>query len=245
MPQQTFYQRLLAETEADRLSFVSIPIIRDAMAGNVDLPLYLRYLTEAYHHVRFTCPLMGAALARCTADDRRYREALLEYLDEERGHEEWILEDIAALGGNAERVRGETGAAATRIMVGYAYYAIDHISPYALLGMVHVLEGMSVALADKAAKGIAQAILNADPTADSGSGISVEGAEGLPAKGFSYLLSHGSLDQGHVRFFENLVNGLPDNKAEAAVIDTARIMYRLFGDVFRTLGTIEENRHAA
>ncbi|RVU33896.1 iron-containing redox enzyme family protein [Hwanghaeella grinnelliae] len=242
MPQQSFYQRLLAETEADRLSFVSIPVIRDAMAGDVDLPLYLRYLSEAYHHVRFTCPLMGAALARCTADDRRYREALLEYLDEERGHEEWILEDIAALGGNAEQVRSDSGAAATRIMVGYAYYAVEHISPYALLGMVHVLEGMSVALADKAAKGIAQAILKAGQEDGDGSDAM---AEGQPGKGFSYLMSHGSLDQDHVRFFETLVNGLPDEKAETAVIDTAKIMYRLFGDVFRTLGTIEENRHAA
>jgi len=232
MSQQSFYQRLLAETEADRISFVSIPVIRDAMAGTVDLPLYLRYLAEAYHHVRFTCPLMGAALAHCGIGDHRYREALLEYLDEERGHEEWILNDIAALGGDAEAVRAGRGALATRIMVGYAYYAIDRVSPYALLGMVHVLEGMSVALADKAAQGIAQSI---GANAGSGSGNA----------GFSYLLSHGSLDQDHVRFFENLVNGLPNEDAEEAVIDTAKTMYRLFGDIFRTLGESKEQRHAA
>ncbi len=232
MSQQSFYQRLLAETKADRMSFVSIPVIRNAMAGNVDLPLYLQYLTEAYHHVRYTCPLMGAALARCGSGDHRYRKALLEYLDEERGHEEWILNDIAALGGDAEAVRAGRGALTTRIMVGYAYYAIDRVSPYALLGMVHVLEGMSVALADKAAQGIAQSI-------NVGSGGIETGNNG-----FSYLLSHGSLDQDHVRFFEDLVNGLPNDEAEEAVIDAAKTMYRLFGDIFRTLGEGEGQRHA-
>jgi len=48
---------------------------------------------------------MGAAASRCSADDRKYQSALFEYLDEERGHEEWILEDIEALGGDPQSVR--------------------------------------------------------------------------------------------------------------------------------------------
>ncbi len=218
------YDRLVAETAPDRAAFQQIPVIRDAIQGRVDLSLYLRYLEQAYHHVRHTCPLMGAALSRCGSSDDRYSKALLDYLEEERGHEQWILDDIAALGGDPDRVAAGDGNAATRIMVGYAYYAIDRISPYALLGMVHVLEGMSVALADSAAKGIAVSI---------GKATLVEEADTM-TPGFSYLRSHGGLDRDHVRFFEQLVNGLP-HEAEPFVIDTARLMYRLFGDVFRSL----------
>jgi len=222
-----FFNRLQTETVLERAAFQSLPLIQAAIAGRVDRPLYLAYLEQAYHHVRHTCPLMGAALSRCGQGDARYREALIEYLDEEKGHERWILEDIAALGGDAGDVEAGDGNAATRIMVGYAYYAIDRISPYALLGMVHVLEGMSVALAEKAAGGIAQSI---------GASAGTEG--------FSYLMSHGALDQDHVGFFEDLVNGIDDTRAQAVIVDTARIMYRLFGDVFRSLETAEV-RHAA
>lgn len=231
MSKPLFFTQLLQETAADREAFQALPVIQDALAGRIDRALYVAYLAEAYHHVRHTCPLLGAALSRCGQTDGAYRAALLEYLEEEKGHEAWILDDIRALGGDANAVAARDGGLATRIMVGYAYYMIDRVSPYALLGMVHVLEGMSVALAEKAAAGIARALAAEDGAA--------------PKAGFSYLLSHGSLDQEHVAFFENLVNDLPGPSAEAHVVDAARIMYRLFGDVFRSLPRGEGINHAA
>ncbi len=47
-----------------------------------------------------------------------------------------------------------------------------------------------------------------------------------------YLTSHGSLDIGHLAFFEGLVNRLEADDL-AAVIDTARLVYRLYGAMFR------------
>jgi pyrroloquinoline quinone (PQQ) biosynthesis protein C len=223
-----FYDRLLAETAPAREAFLKIPIIVTTLDTGVGREQYLSYLAQAYHHVRHTCPLLGAALARCAQGDQRYRDALLEYIEEERGHDQWILNDIAALGGDAQAVRANEGDDAVRVMVAYAYYVIERVSPYALLGMVHVLEGMSVALAQRAAASIAQVV---------GSGT---------AAGFSYLTSHGALDQEHVAFFERLVNGIEDARQRQAIIDTARIMYRLFGEVFRSLDTpVEEARYAA
>jgi len=104
-----------------------------------------------------------------------------------------------------------------RVMVGYATFAIERIGPYALLGMVHVLEGVSATIATQAARSIR---------------ASINGADG---GGFSYLESHGSLDQSHVAFFKDLVNSFDKPEALGMVVDTARIMYRLFGDVFRDL----------
>jgi pyrroloquinoline quinone (PQQ) biosynthesis protein C len=228
LPQQSFYARLLAETTPAREAFLNIPIIVTALNSGVPRAQYLDYLAQAYHHVRHTCPLLAAALARCTKQDAVYREALLEYIEEERGHEQWILNDIAALGGDAESVRAGEGNDAVRVMVAYAYHVIERVSPYALLGMVHVLEGMSVALAQQAAASIGQSF-----AADGG-------------KGFSYLTSHGCLDQEHVAFFEQLVNAIDDPVHERAIIDTARIMYRLFSEIFNTLDAPgEESRNAA
>lgn len=210
----TNYEDLLLRTAAERDAFLTIPIIREALENGVDRNLYLAYLCEAYHHVKHTCPLLALAASRCREGDGRLRDAFLDYIAEERGHDEWILDDIQALGGDAEAVRAAHGRPPARIMVGYAYFAIDRISPYALLGMVHVLEGISATIATQAARSIRARI------SESG------------GKGFSYLESHGSLDQDHVQFFEDLINGIESPENLDKIVDAAKVMYRLFGDVF-------------
>ncbi len=56
----------------------------------------------------------------------------------------------------------------------------------------------------------------------------------LPQKAFSYLISHGDLDQDHQKFFETLVNRL-DTQQLAVVIKSCRRFYRLYADIFRGL----------
>lgn len=214
----TFYQRLLDETEAPRRDFQSIALIQHTVQHGVTPDLYAKYLEQAYHHVRFTVPLLELARATCSGDDAAYTAALTEYVAEESGHDEWILDDIKALGEDGEAVRSGQGGFACRMMVAYAHYAIEHISPYALLGMVHVLEGMSVDLAEKAAGAIAASFGDNPPNA------------------FSYLTSHGTLDTEHVQFFEDLVNGLGDADIEQIIIAAAKDFYVLFGNMFRELG---------
>lgn len=225
-PFVSLFQSLFDETSAARADFVSIPLIGRAVSGDAPKDLYLAFLQEAYHHVRHTCPLLCLAAAKTR--DPVYRDALMRYVEEERGHDEWILADIAALGGDAEAARRSQPGRACRLMVAYAYYAIEWISPYAMLGMVHVLEGMSAQFAGQAATTLAQKF------GDAGSG-----------QGFLYLSSHGSLDQEHTAFFQQLVDNL-DRTAAPPIIDTAIMMYGLYGDIFRELERRgEAMRHAA
>ncbi|MNC35226.1 hypothetical protein D3C75_837010 [compost metagenome] len=67
----------------------------------------------------------------------------------------------------------------------------------------------------------------------------------MPAEAFSYLTSHGSLDIGHVEFFKTLMDRLDDPADQAAVVHTARVVYRLYGDLFRSLPLPRESQHAA
>ena len=55
---------------------------------------------------------------------------------------------------------------------------------------------------------------------------------GLPPQAFTYLTSHGALDQDHMVFFAELVNGLDDPADRAAILGMAREMFALFGGVF-------------
>ncbi len=111
-------------------------------------------------------------------------------------------------------------------MVAYVYDRIARHNPASFFGMVNVLEGTSIALATQAA-GVLQDKLE------------------LPAKAFSYLTSHGSLDLEHIEFFKKLMNRLDDEDDKAAVVHTARVVYRLYGDIFRSLSAPEHDHATA
>lgn len=207
------YQRLQAATRDERDWLLATPLLVRALAGEVSHPEYLAFLGQAYHHVRFTVPLMMACGARLPERLGWLRSALVEYIEEEHGHEQWILDDIRAAGGDPGAVIDTTPDPATLLMVSYVRDVIAHGNPAGFLGMVQVLEGTSTALATRVAERL-QASL------------------GLPDEALRYLTSHGSLDIGHLAFFEGLVNRLEGDDREA-VIDTARMVYRLYGAMFR------------
>ncbi|THC46658.1 TenA family transcriptional regulator [Massilia sp. Mn16-1_5] len=211
-----FFEQLQAATEPQRQDMFSIPIIQDALQGKVITSQYIAFLGQAYHHVKHTVPLLMACGSRLDARHEWLREAIAEYIEEEVGHQEWILSDIRACGGDAEAVRHARPHASTELMVAYAYHQIDRGNPVAFFGMVHVLEGTSTALATHAADTMRSALA-------------------LPPEAFSYLSSHGSLDLDHVKFFEGLMNRLEDAADREAVVHMARMMYGLYGNVFRSL----------
>lgn len=211
-----FFDQLQESTREDREALYAVPVIREALAGQVGLEGYVAFLTQAYYHVRHTVPLMMACGARLPSSLEWLRKAVCEYIDEEYGHEQWILNDIAACGGDAEAVRLGQPSQAIELMVSYLYDTIARGNPVGLFGMVNVLEGTSIALATQAANVLQDRL-------------------GLPAQAFSYLTSHGSLDREHIEFFKGLMNRLDDEHDQAAIVHTARVVYRLYGDMFRSL----------
>jgi pyrroloquinoline quinone (PQQ) biosynthesis protein C len=211
-----FFEELQRRTSAARAELFAIPVIQDCLAGRVDRGQYQAFLAQAYHHVRHTVPLLMACGSRLPATHEWLRTAIAHYIAEETGHEEWILSDIAACGGDADAVRRAAPAPATELLVAYVYDYIARRNPAGFFGMVHVLEGTSQALATRAAQVMRAGL-------------------GLPAEAFTYLSSHGSLDQEHVRFFAGLMDRLESPEDQAAVAHVAGMVYRLYGDVFRAL----------
>jgi pyrroloquinoline quinone (PQQ) biosynthesis protein C len=212
----TFYERLRSETEDERNFLLSSPIIGRCLTGDITLDDYVEFLSQAYQHVKHTVPLLMAAGAKFPAEKEWLREAVAEYIEEELGHQEWILNDIAACGHDKEAVRHSKPAAATELMVAYAYDTIERVNPVGFFGMVLVLEGTSVTTADSAASAIKAAL-------------------GLPDRAFSYLRSHGALDQDHIRFFEDLMNRISDEVDQEQIIHSAKMFFRLYAEIFRTL----------
>ncbi len=214
-----FYQRLQQETEEERNQLLTIPFIQRGAAGQLGVDSYLAFLGQAYHHVKHTVPLLMACGGRLPERLEWLRAAIGEYIEEEMGHQEWIINDINAAGGDGEAVRHVDPLPATELMVAYAYDTIMRRNPVGFFGMVLVLEGTSIALATSAA-------------------AAIQRSTGLPTTAFSYLTSHGDLDIGHVDFFRKLMDKLDDADDQRAVIHCGRMFYQLYGDIFRSLPEI-------
>jgi thiaminase len=212
------YQELQAATAADRDYLLAAPAIQQALHGDITRELYVEFLTQAYHHVRHTVPLLMAVGSRLPEQHDWLRDAVLHYLDEEKGHEQWILNDIAHAGGDRVAAAASQPAIATEAMVAYAYDTVMRRNPLGFFGMVYVLEGTSVALALNAADRI-QAALQ------------------LPAGAFSYLRSHGELDKEHVGDLEDILGRFTAAEDRNAVIRCARGIFWLYGNLFRGLGS--------
>jgi pyrroloquinoline quinone (PQQ) biosynthesis protein C len=144
------------------------------------------------------------------------RDEILHYLEEETGHEQWILNDIAQAGGNREAAAASLPAIETEAMVAYAYDQVMRRNPIGFFGMVYVLEGTSVAIALHAADRIQEALR-------------------LPAKAFTYLRSHGELDKEHVHHLAGILERLDRDEDRDAVTRCANAMFWLYGNVFRSL----------
>ncbi|MBM6549517.1 TenA family transcriptional regulator [Marinomonas ostreistagni] len=212
----SLYQRLQNETQAERQYLVSSPIIERCFNGAIERQEYVDFLSQAYHHVKHTVPLLMSVGGRLSEDKEWLREAVGEYIEEEMGHQEWILNDIAACGYDKEAVRKSQPALATELMVAYAYDMVQRINPLGFFGMVFVLEGTSTALADQAAQHIQDKLQ-------------------LPSTAFSYLRSHGALDQEHIVFFENLMNKITDPQEQDLIVHSAKVFFTLYANIFRQL----------
>ncbi|MCG3728680.1 TenA family transcriptional regulator [Vibrio cincinnatiensis] len=215
-----FFEQLKHRTSAARQTMFTAPVIADIQQGKLSKERYIAFLTQAYHHVKHTVPLLMACGGRLSEEYEWVREAIAEYIDEEKGHQEWILNDIRACGGQVEAVRNNMGEGrvgqAIELMVAYLYYQIDRHNPLALFGMVWVLEGTSVGIGGQMAEKI-QSTLN------------------LPPSAMTYLISHSVLDQDHLQFFKTLMDKITDEADQQAIIEAANMVFTLYGQMLCSL----------
>ena len=221
----SFFETLAADTKDEQQVLLSVPQLQDGLAGRISRQTYLDYLAEAYHHVKHTVPLMRLAQSRMDANHAPFKAALDDYVAEETGHEAWILSDIANAGGDAQSVRTGAPRAATEMMVAFAYDYVGRVNPMGFFGMVYVLEGTSVALASHGA-------------------ASVQRSLGLADDCFTYLTSHGALDQSHMVFFRQLMDRVDDPADRQAIVHMARRIFLLFAQMFASIPHERSLAHA-
>jgi hypothetical protein len=150
-----------ATAESERLRGkieLLLPALLDAGRRLVAHPrireLYPEYLFRSHCIIRASVPLMGAARerAQALAESDPVGGPLAAYLEghipEELRHDDWLLDDLEAVGVNRENVLARIPPAAVASAVGAQYYWIFHAHPIALLGYIALLEGYPPTTAD-------------------------------------------------------------------------------------------------
>ncbi len=215
----SFFITLVEMTDASRRDLELIPKVHSMINHGLTLAEYRGFLHDLYHIVWHFCPVMSAAAARCDDRFRDVRYDLYERIEEEKGHDSWVLEDIEALGGDVRAVRETPPSPPAQAMIAFNYYASDRVHPCSVLGMLYMLEVVSSVYGGRVSDSIARAL-----------GRNVEDG------GFKFLSSHATMDLDHMAKLNRLVKTIDDAGAQNAIVNATRVNFHQFGQLFREGG---------
>ena len=154
-----FFDILQLQTSRQHNGLLALPIIQSMREGTLSKDLYVSFLTQWYHIVKHSLPLILATQSRLTEETAWLTAVIDEFTKQLVSNEELILSDIAACGGNIEQVRHSDPHMATELMVSYAYDTVNRINVLGILGMHHVLEGAVLSVAHRPAANICNSLL--------------------------------------------------------------------------------------
>jgi pyrroloquinoline quinone (PQQ) biosynthesis protein C len=90
-------------------ALIEHPLYGRIYDGTASRELYLRFLTQTYHYVIDTVPLLKQTervLANSTDPVyQAFHARFAHHSEEEKGHDGWLLDDIAAIGGDIEAAK--------------------------------------------------------------------------------------------------------------------------------------------
>ncbi len=211
----SFFITLLESTDAHRRDLEALPKVHQMVHHGLNLVEYRAFLHDLYHIVWNFCPIMAAAASRLDDRFRNVRYDLYRRIEEEQGHETWVLEDVEAVGGDVERVRVEVPSPPTQAMIAFNYHMADRGHPCSVLGMLYTLEVVASVYGGRVSDSIAQAL-----------------GRDVNAGGFKFLSSHATMDADHVAEMNQLVKTIGDPVAQQAVVESTRVNFFQFGLMF-------------
>jgi pyrroloquinoline quinone (PQQ) biosynthesis protein C len=211
----SFFIQLVEMTDASRRELEALPKVHALIHHGLPLAEYRAFLHDLYHVVWHFCPVMAAAASRCGEEFKEVRYALYERIEEEKGHETWVLEDIEAMGGDVAGARSNPPSAPVQAMIAFNYHGADRLHPCSVLGMLYMLEVVSSVYGGRVSESIAQAV-----------------GRDVAAGGFKFLTSHATMDVDHMAKLNRLVKTIDDPGARVAIVNSTRVNFYQFGRMF-------------
>jgi pyrroloquinoline quinone (PQQ) biosynthesis protein C len=211
----SFFIRLIEATDVNRRELESIQKVQDMLNGKMSETAYKEFLMDLYPIVWHFCPIMAAAASRCSDKFLPVRLHLYYNINEEKGHEIMVLNDLRHFGVDAETVISASPSYAVQAMIGNNYHMAERVHPCSILGMLYVLEFISSVYGGQVSASVAQGL-------------------GMPlADGFSFLESHASMDLDHMANLQELLEKIDDTDVQEIIINAIQMNFYLFTQMMR------------
>ncbi len=209
-----FFIDLVSETDEARRAFESHPVILDAVANGMSLDRYRVLLSELYSLVWHFNPTCAAAASRVPDEHAQVRSFLYEHMHEEAGHEQWVLNDLEAVGVAREATLRYSPSPHVLALNGYNYWAADRKHPCSILGMMYVLEVIASVYGGPFSVAMKEALL-------------LQGERGV-----SFINSHALLDAQHMAQLRAILNTLESEQSRLAVVESTLVNFHHVTHVF-------------
>lgn len=211
----SFFITLVEMTDASRRELETLDTVHAMIHRGLPLEEYRAFLHDLYHIVWHFCPIMAAAAARCDDRHRDVRYELYARIEEEKGHESWVMDDILAMGGMAEGARSRAPSLPVQAMIAFNYYSAERVHPCSVLGMLYMLEVVSSVYGGRVADSIARSLGRA-----------------VDAGGFQFLSSHATMDIDHMAKLNRLIKTIDDPLAQESIVNSTRVNFYQFSGMF-------------
>jgi pyrroloquinoline quinone (PQQ) biosynthesis protein C len=212
-----FFANLVTLTDEARREFETNAVVLDAVAHGMPIERYRALLLELYHVVWHFNPVCAAAASRVPDAQRQVRYFLYEHMHEESGHEQWVMNDLEAVGVNATVGQAHEPSVHTLALSGYNYWAADRRHPCSVLGMMYTLEVIASVYGGTFSSAIKESLL-------------LEGERGV-----SFISSHAEMDAAHMAELRVVLNTINDEQAQAAIVESTIFNFHHFTRLFEAI----------
>ena len=212
-----FFIELVTRTDEARRAFETNPKVLDIVAKGLPVERYRNLLLELYHVVWNFNPICAAAVSRISDRHKPIRYFLYDHMKEEAGHEEWVLNDLVAMGVEAEATRAYAPTMLMLAFNGYNYWAADRRHPCSVLGMIYALEVIASVYGGPITTAIKESLLLEND------------------RGISFISSHATLDTEHMAELRVVLNLLDDPEAGEAVIESTTFNFHQFTRILEAI----------
>jgi pyrroloquinoline quinone (PQQ) biosynthesis protein C len=207
---QPFFIDLISRTDEARRAFETNPRILQIVAAGLSVERYRKLLLELYHVVWHFNPTCAAAASRMGDQHSEIRYFLYDHMMEEKGHEEWVVNDLEVVGAGRKDVAGHRPSNALLALNGYNYWAADRRNPCSVLGMVYALEVIASVYGGPIAAAIKESLMLEDD------------------RGISFISSHVTMDAEHMAELRVVLNKLHDEDSKDAVVESTIFNFEQF-----------------
>jgi pyrroloquinoline quinone (PQQ) biosynthesis protein C len=212
-----FFMNLVLHTDEARREFETHPVALDAIANGLSAERYRKLLLELYPIVWHFNPICGAAASRIEDSHRKVRYFLYEHMQEESGHEEWVSNDLQAIGVSSGEAAAHRPTTSTLTLVGYNYWTADRQNPCSVLGMLYALEVIASVYGGSFAESVRDSLLLTDD------------------RGVSFIGSHATMDAEHMAQLRHVLNTVEDDATQRSIVDSTLVNFemvtRIFADI--------------